>query len=288
MDIDAIIDAAVTTAPEQVATQAAPIENAPEAPQTQETPEDKSLEFKPDSELTPEQLAKRESNRLSHLKSRSAKQARELRELREFKSQQLQQQQQTPAPAKSTNGQPQKPNEADYNSFMEFLEAKDDYFEKLSDWKVEQKLSALTPKQQPSIDHARAQRDLEIQQDTAKFEERVPEYKNLVKANMEFFQNMPADLSKSLESALQRIPSPALALHTLMKEGTLYDLEDMSPVEIGIAISSAHEKGKALMGSVSTVTNAPAPLAPARGNASGVKSTRSMSFDELKKEYGLN
>jgi len=76
MDIDAIIaEATIEVAPEQSAPEQAADDNnevvteeAPAAESQQAEPET-DLRNKPDSELTPEQLAKRELNRKSHTNS---------------------------------------------------------------------------------------------------------------------------------------------------------------------------------------------------------------------------
>ena len=89
MDIDAVIAEATQVAPAQEATTVAPIDETPkqEAEVTNDTVETVDDAVKPDSELTPEQLVKREANRQSHQNSREAKLRREVRELREFRAQ---------------------------------------------------------------------------------------------------------------------------------------------------------------------------------------------------------
>lgn len=147
MDIEAVIAEATTpVANEQKATPEVANEETviPQNQEANDKAEAESLKDKPDSDLTPEQLEKRTKNRESHLNSKLAKMRRENRELREFKAQ-LEQKTSQAQPItqqpQNANGAPVKPKESDYNSFMEFLEAKDAYYEQLSDWKVEQKLA---------------------------------------------------------------------------------------------------------------------------------------------------
>lgn len=288
MDIDAVIAEATKVAPVQEATTVAPIDEAPkpeatvndsqEAVSTEEKPEDVA---KPDSELTPEQLAKREANRQSHRNSREAKLRREVRELREFRTQTEAKQAQPPQQTQNPSGAPEKPKEGNFNSFMEFLEAKDVYQEKLYEWKLEQKLSELSQKSQPQVDHKMVERIQQIAQQKQEFAQRNPEYEALAVQNSDFFENMP----KHIEAAFLKADNPTMAAFALMKEGSLQDLEDLPADRIDMVIGRAEERGKAYLNSVKTATNASTPIESLKGTSSATKPLEKKSVEELMKQF---
>lgn len=283
MDIDAVIAEATQVAPAQEATTVAPIDKTPkqEAEVTNDTVETVDDAVKPDSELTPEQLVKREANRQSHQNSREAKLRREVRELREFRAQTEAKQAQPAQVTQNTNGMPQKPKEENYNSFMDFLEAKDDYFEKLSDWKVEQKLSELSQKSQPQVDNKMVERIQQIAQQKQEFAQRNPEYEALAVQNSDFFENMP----KHIEAAFLKADNPTMAAFALMKEGSLQDLEDLPADRVDMVIGRAEERGKVYLNSVKTATNASTPIQSLKGTSSATKPLEKKSVEELMKQF---
>lgn len=282
MDIDAVIAEATKVAPAQEATTVAPIDETPkqEPEVIKDTAETVDDTAKPDSELTPEQLVKREANRQSHRNSREAKLRREVRELREFRTQ-TEAKQAQPVQATNTNGMPEKPKEENFNSFMEFLEAKDAYQEKLGDWKLEQKLSELSQKSQPQVDHKMVERIQQIAQQKQEFAQRNPEYEALAVQNSDFFENMP----KHIEAAFLKADNPTMAAFALMKEGSLQDLEDLPADRIDMVIGRAEERGKAYLNSVKTATNASTPIESLKGTSTATKSLEKKSVEELMKQF---
>lgn len=294
MDVDAVIAEATKTqvAPPAQAPQGAiqtdPAANQPAKPDDVE-PQD--LANKPDSELTPEQLAKREANRQSHLNSKLAKLRRENRALKAQQGQNpADPAQAQPAPAAKTpvKAAPVKPKEEDFQTWGEFQDAKDKYFEDLSDWKVEQALaardSAVAKNTPPQVDPKVVGRIQEVANQEAEFAKENPEYSTLYEQNAEFMNNLPLHIAEALMLA----DNASLALFALMKEGKLDDLEDMSPAQVIMEIGKAQIRGNSYLNKQpeNKATNAPAPLTPAKGNANTGKSLNEKSVEELMEQFG--
>lgn len=270
MDIDAIIAEASTEAtPAKAETPEVEAKNeekpAEVKPEAKPEPEE-DVSSKPDSELTPEQLAKREANRQSHRNSREAKLRRELRELREFKAN-LETKQTQPAPAKDDA-----PKEEDFDSFLDFVKATAKY-------EAKQELAQAKPPepQQPQVDPKRVERIQQIAQQEQDFAKRTPEYTQLYEQHGAFMENMPQHVAEAFLEADDAIT----AIYALMKEGKLYDLEDMSPSRMAMEIGKAEERGKSYINTVIRTTNAPPPITPLKGTAKGGKTPDQMSADEI-------
>ena len=272
MDIDAVIAEAMEIAPaataEVVDAQStkteAGVKAEPQQSKVEEADEVAELAAKPDSELTPEQLVKREANRQSHRNSREAKLRRELRELRDFKASLDKPAQ--PAPATDNS-----PKEEDFDSFLDFVKAtaKHEAKQELAQQKTETPKSEINPVQSERIQ--------QIAQQATEFAQRTPEYVSLYKQHGAFMENLP----ETIETALFEADNAPLALYALMKEGRLEDLEDMSPTRIAMELGRAEERGKQYLNTTTRTTNAPPLLTPLKGTAKGSKSIEAMSSVEL-------
>jgi len=294
MDIDAVIAEATSVAEQAQASPEAKTEITKPQEQvspeyTGETEESKETQIKADSELTPEQLAKREANRQSHLNSKLAKMRRENRELREAVERiQPQKAQAQPAANQNTppaNGSPVKPVESNFQTWGEYLDAKDAYYEALADWKVEQKLSERDTKQTETAkqqqDNAKTySRIQEVAAQEQEFAKANPEYTALYEQHSDFMNNLPLPVAHALMEA----DNASLALYALMKEGNLESLEEMSPYKISMEIGKAELRGESYLNR-NKATNAPAPMTPARGTASTGKSLENKSVEELLKQF---
>jgi len=261
---------AETNAPEQEA-QATSTEAQVTESETQETDD---ISKKPDSELTPEQLAKREANRQSHLNRKLAKQRlreenRELKTRLEKLEQSLNQTKQQPQP----DG---KPDITQFDDHMAYLEA-------LADWKLETKLNAAKEQkpQTPNIDERKLQRNQEIEQQRNALVKQAPEYQSMVAENSWYLGAMP----ETVQEAFYEADNAPLALYALMKEGRLEDLEDLSPARIAMEIGRAEERGKAYLGAAKTISSAPPPIESLKGTGRATKNLDSMSVDELMKQF---
>lgn len=265
MDIDAIIAEAIPDAKEQEIAQGEP---------AQPVTEDKKPEIKLDSELTPEQLDKREQNRKSHQTRHEVRTKNKLRELEAKIASLTQGSQPNPAETKKPDGAPK---EEDYQDYTQFIRDTARYEAKQvnPDKPVETAPQAIDAKVVHKIGA--------VKQREEEFSKLASDYTELCEQNADFLKHIP----KQVAEALIEADDPTLAIYSLMKDGTLEDLADMSPFRMAMTIQKAESAGQSYLNKPKPTTNAPTPLTPAKGNVSGIKSTSSMSFEELKKELGL-
>lgn len=296
MDVDAVIaEATKQVATDGKASEGAKPEANTEAPKQEEAVDNTAkaegdLSKKTDSELTAEQLAKRETNRKSHENSKIARMRRENRELKEAVERLLQQ-----APAKSPAannpkdtqalGAPIKPKEESFSTWGEYQDAIGKYHEDLAEWKIEQKLSdrdkqATQSEKSKVLEAQTVHRIQEVAKQEEEFAKANPEYTALYNEYSDFMGNMPQNVAAALIEA----DNPTLALFTLMKEGTLESLEDMSPFKISMEIGKAELRGVSYINQ-NKATNAPSPITAARGTGNTGKSLADMSVDELMKKF---
>lgn len=292
MDIDTVIAEATQVAesaqasPEAKTETTAPEVTAKEPEVNGSVEETKETQIKADSELTPEQLAKREANRQSHLNSKLARLKRENRELREaMERNKPQQVQPTQTQVKADNGAPVKPVESDFQTWGEFLDAKDAYYEALADWKVEQKLSDRDSKKSQDdeatrIEQFRLERTQEATKTINDVAKQTGDYASLVEQHIDFLNNIPPHI----DNAFLMAENPGLALYALMKEGSLEELEDMPPHKVLMEIGKAELRGERYLNQ-NKATNAPPPITPAKGTATTSKSLENKSVEELLKQF---
>lgn len=290
MDIQAVIAEAQSSAetakaetPAETTAQQSEVETAEQSPKEATAEVNEDLSKKTDAELTPEQLAKRERNRQSHLNRQQAKMRRENRELREL-VQKLNQKTSTSQPQEG--GAPVPPSEDNFNTWEEFRAAERKFYEDLADWKIEQKLSdrdkktAETTKTQ-QVDSYKAERLNEHVTKEVEFAKQVPDYEATVYGDYaDFMNNLPLPVAEALLEA----DNASLALYALAKEGTLEQLEDLSPYQIAMAIGKAEVRGEKYLNR-NTATNAPAPVAAAKGTGKPTKSFMDMPMDDLLSQF---
>lgn len=287
IDVDAII-AEASTAPAQTASPEAPTESnletevkleqeATAEPATKEVEEDVSK--KPDSELTPEQLAKRERNRQSHQNSKLAQLRRENRELKAKSSQPVEQPKTQNTQPTTSTGEP-KSNDPYYKD-----KDWEEFTRDLVKWKVEQNFTAQNKQTEESKQIEQQASAFKkggdaISAKETEFAKQAPDYANLINDNQEFFKGMTPELAQGFLDA----ENPTLALYALMREGKVDDLYDLSPTKLAAELVRAEIRGESYL-KQPKVTNAPRPLSPARGNTSGTKDVNDMSVEELMSTY---
>lgn len=283
MDINAVIAEATS----QVANEAKPSETNPaDSPATEAPKQEEQTDLadpnpigkKPDSELTAEQLAKREANRQAHLNSKLARMRRENRELRQTVEKIVLQAKapQTPASRENLNNAPK---EADFDNYSDYLEAR-------TDWKIEQKLAERENRASESaktqvITAQKIERIKEIEAAEQEFAKATPEYAALYNEYSDFMGNLPLPVAE----ALMETENPTLALFALMKEGKLESLEDMTPNKISMEIGKAELRGQSYLSQQNKATNAPTPIQAARGTGVPGKSLADKSVEELMKQF---
>lgn len=286
-DIDAIVDAHVASEA-QAQTAETKVEAKPDAdgkPEALEAPKtDETIESTEESESKPDEPF---PNKARNLLSRKDKKIGKLSATVEFERQQNQQLQQELAKYKTDNQSTQQtidPNAPKLEGYKTW----DEYTRALVKYEAKQEAAAnnkqiqLTQNTQTQ-DVAKAERASEIATRTNEFIKQTPEYANLVKDNIDFFQN----LSGELEAGLAQAENPTLALYAIMKEGNLDDLYDLSPMKLTAVLAKAEVRGESYLKQPKPTTNAPAPISAAKGNIGGSKPLTAMSFLELKKELNL-
>lgn len=285
MDVDAVIAEATNVAPEAKATEVAEAVETPKIVNNQEAAT--KPEIKPDSELTPEQLAKRESNRRAHQASKEARLKREVRELREFKQQmeaRLNNQSLAPTPQNNSNtqGEPQPPREEDFNDWDSLRAAERKYFKDLARWEARQELSERDSKNKQYSEAEKLANYWEERKQIhaskeAEFAAKVPDYQQRVYGDYaDFMQNLPV----SVQEALIEADDAASALYALAVEGRLESLEDMPANRVALEIGRAEIRGQQHLNR-KTVTNAPPPVESAKGTGKPSKDLIDLPMDQL-------
>jgi len=280
MEIEAVIAEA------QSATGAATEVASTEATQTPEVKTEPAKESapapKPDAELTPEQLAKREANRLSKYNSTQAKMRRELKEMREWRDSVM------PILAKQTapqNTAPQPPDESQFTDWDELRAAERKYYADLARHEAKQEISERETKanetqQQGALWVQTAKRINDIAAKEAEFIKDNPDYVTLYNEHADFMNN----LNPTIANILIEAEDANLALYALMKEENLEALEDMTPAQVIREIARAEIRGEQYLNQ-NKVTNAPAPVTSARGTGNPSKALHEMSVEDLLKRY---
>jgi hypothetical protein len=248
--IDSIVDAAELEAPE-VTPEPEPAE--PEAPA--EESDEVSFPKKAVNAIS------RRDKQIGKLKAQHEQLVAELERLRT--------QQATKPTPQPTDGAPR---EADFETYAEYLEAR-------QDWKMEQKLAEIDSKtkQATQTNQEQAYYDSlhkQTEQKLASFVDEVPDAQSVFDEYADVIDACPDNIYKLfLESG-----DAPLAAYNLAKQGKLEDVLQMShakaAIEIGRALAQAAIKPK---------TKAPTPLPASRGSVPSGKSLDNMSGDELLK-----
>lgn len=276
MDIDALMAEAST---EATTTPAASTEAEvqPTPVTTTESPED--IGKKPDSELTPEQLAKREANRKSHENSKLAEMRRANRELQARIAQY--EQSQKPAPQQPTEVKPQGEPQLDQ------FETWEDYNKALIRYEAKQiaeaqnKQTQETQRQQ-EFEKWKGGRAAHIDKREVELTSVLPDLSQELE---EIESVIPSNLSPEMGMVILQAEDINLAAYALKKEGGLEAVSrvlQLPPLQAAMEIAKAEVRGQAYLTQKPT-TNAPAPLTPARGNAVGSISIEKMDGVQLLK-----
>ncbi len=280
---------AETATPEVVESEAfteAPAETTEATEQPEAGEESTDISTKQDSELTPEQLAKREANRESHKNSREAKYRREARRT-QMKVLELEQKlaslQGTPTaqaskmPTAQSDGRPTAPNADNYSTWEEFDRAKEEYLLELVDWKTKSQSpqQATESSKAQAANEELAQREqyhVLVQNEVMKA---IPDYMQVVS---EHFND--EGFPQHVNVALFEAENASLALYTLAKEGRLDDLEFMAPQQVAMEIGRAEIRGQKYL-NTNRVSKAPPPMR----SATGLSTAKKQSPEELLKAF---
>lgn len=282
-DIDAIIAEASTEANVQPA--ASTEAETPQTPQPEKEVKEEDVSQKPDSELTSEQLAKRERNRESKLNSKLAEMRRANRDLQA----RLAQTQTPPAPVKSDTWDFSK--EPDLNDPYYKDKTWAQYTRDLVKFQSENTLAENNKKTEATQQQQAYKTWVDTQAN--KVDARLPE----LSAQIPDIEDVLADadmdsIVHSLTPEQARVALEAedinLAVYTLQKEGKLEEVAKLPPNQLAAAIAKAEMRGQQYLNQTKqTITNAPTPIKAAKGNSTGGKSLEKQSVDELMNSYGF-
>lgn len=277
IDAEAIIAEAFPEgeAQEAIATETVVATEVAETPQ--DAPEAEESAVKPDSELTPEQLEKREANRVAHKNSREAKVRRENRELK----QQLEQLQKPAQPPQqqTDDGRPKKPNIADFEDWQLYEKAEGDYTDKLTDWKISQR-DTQTQSSAKETQHV-SQAAVKIESQAKDLISKTPDYKALHSKNESYLDDLP----KPIMAELFKADNAPLALYALMREGRLEEIEDVSPERLGAFLAKAEMRGESYLSQPKKATTTSAPLESLKGTGRASKDESEMSVEDIMNIY---
>ena len=164
------------------------------------------------------------------------------------------------------------PTEDQFENYGDFLEAKLLYklkAEQAAQAKGQQELAAKTQEQQWA-----AEREQFISQKVEGHKQTIPDFVQVIEANADIADEFPQHVVQAFYEA----DDGAMAFYNLAREGKLEALASMNPYRAAMEIAKAQDKKVV----VNKVTNAPQPIASARGNGSGAKSLDNMNWSEMK------
>lgn len=268
MDIDAIIAAGVSAPAENAQPRADAAEEA-----TTETPEGESTEPEAGNEPKEEMFPKKAVNALSRRDKKIGKQAAELAQLR-HELEALRKAQPSESQAKETE-----PQEADFETYGQYLKAIARYEAK--NLVSETKKEDSEQKAQSAEKEWEAERAEAIDENADQAKAAFPDFKKVLDSASD--DKGIIQLSPHVRKTLLEADNGAFALYVLAKEGLLDEVNAMSPARAAMTIARMEDKGLALS-KQKPVTQAPAPMIPAKGVATGSKPAERMSGKELLRE----
>lgn len=166
----------------------------------------------------------------------------------------------------------QGPQEKDFDTYGEFLEAK-------TLWKVEQvqaeKQRANQEAESKNKVSAEQQKFVEqrlqtVAEKTAEMIKTTPDLKELVLEHKDFMDSLP----EAVQQAFLEADEPVLAFYNMAKDGTLYDLADMTPYRAAMAIAKAQVPVQSRQ-----TTQAPKPLRGVTGAGQSASSLSNLDKD---------
>lgn len=245
---------------------------ANEAAQPQATEpvvEEKQVEEAPQAEITEEEKERRKlENALSYQRKQRSKAQQEAKETR-TRLEQLEKQL-----AQNKPKADDAPNEANYNSYSEFLEAKQEYLleKKLAerDAKAKESQAVATNQQEET------KRYQSFDKASQTFEKEVADASQVFEQNIESIRDLWTN--ETLRNVILKAENAPLALYNLAKEGKLDQLLDMDAIDAAVEIRLAQRNAP-----THPQTKAPPPIAAARGAASASKTLNNMTPDEIGK-----
>jgi len=165
-----------------------------------------------------------------------------------------------------------KPQEADFQTYGEYLKADAlyDMRQELAKEKEASKNEELSAKEREWM----AERDVEIGTKTQEYMKTIPDYAEVAQENADILSEMPPHIQKAFYEA----DDAPMAFYNLAKEGKLEALATMSPYRAAMEIARAEMKKPVIQ-----VSKAPRPMQGATGKGPSSSSLDSKTPDELMK-----
>lgn len=180
-----------------------------------------------------------------------------------------------------TDNESKKPNPDDFKTWGEYLDARDEYSQKLAEEKAEKKY--LDTQKQQAEEKSKAAKEAWLGEREQVLNE------NQTKARKSFadFETVAidyltgAEISDQVKDAFLEVENGAYTLYALAKEGiSIEDLNEMSNYKLAQTFAQMEMKGLSLA-KPKQATNAPAPLTSLRGAGNAGKSWDRMSPEEI-------
>lgn len=263
-EFDAIIAEGLSAPAETKTEEAAPEETVTEVeitePQASEETEEKE-------EMFPKKAVNalsRRDKQIGKLKAEKQQMHQELEELR---------QKATPKAEVKDDS----PKEEDFETYGEYLRAE-------ARFAAKQELRETQTKQTESkakleADEWEEDRRIAIEENHQEALKAFSDFKTLLDDNSDDKGQIP--LSTAARRALLEADAGAFALRSILKDGVLDELNQMSPAKAAMMV--ARHEDKAIAASKKQTTKTPAPMTPSKGVATNSKSLDKMSPDELHK-----
>ncbi len=164
------------------------------------------------------------------------------------------------------------PEVDDFEDYGKFLTATTD--DRLDRRQTQNDIKAKEIELQNSKEELRSSREQAMNEDEILARKAFPDFEKVTgRSNIL--------LSDAATSAIHESDSPAMALYSILKDGLLDHFNDLSPAMAGAMMQEHLMKAQALA-KPKKLSNAPNPMTPARGGASGEKSIDQMSPEQLK------
>lgn len=263
-EFDAII-AEGLAAPAQPETKDAP-EETPTGTEV-ETPEPAASDEDKPEEMFPKKAVNalsRRDKQIGKLKAEKQQMRQELEELR-----------QKAAPKAEVKDE--SPKEDDFETYGEYLRAEARFAAK-QELRETQKQQTET-KAKADADEWEEDRRIAIEENHQEALKTFSDFKTLLDDNSD--DKGQISLSPAARRALLESDNGAFALHSILKNGALDELNQLSATKAAMLV--ARHEDKAIAASKKQTTKAPTPMTPSKGVASNSKSLDRMSPDELHK-----
>lgn len=168
------------------------------------------------------------------------------------------------------------PNENDFESYSDFLEAK--ILHKIAQEKGQPEEQAATNEIDMQRQQYIAQRVQDIAVKSQEYAKSIPGYQQVLYENLELIDYLPAEIRDVFLEA----DDTALAFYNLAKSGDIYSLAEMTPYRAAMVIAQAQS-----MPAQKPAAPVHKPITGAKGVGKAGKSISEMTPDEIAKKYNL-